>query len=56
MSATTPAYVAYPFSYQEDSPAPDIVESMEEVGGPASSSLIWAYGIFFLGNSALHRK
>ena len=39
MSSPSPAYTSFPFSYREDGPAPDIVESMEEVGGPASLSL-----------------
>ena len=56
MSSPLPAYYSIPFTFREDGPAPDIVESMEEVGGPASLSLNWAYGIFFSGSSALHRS
>ena len=39
MSSPSPAYTSFLFSYREDGPAPDIVESMEEVGGSASLSL-----------------
>ena len=39
MSSPSPTYVAYPFLFREDTSAPDVVESMEEVGGPASLSL-----------------
>ena len=39
MSSPSPAYCSFPFTFREDGPAPDIVESMEEVGDPASLSL-----------------
>ena len=47
---SSPAYTSFPFSYKEDACAQDVVESMEQVGDLASSCLIWAYEIFFLGD------
>ena len=39
MSSPSPAYNSFPFSFREDASAPDVVESMEQVGGLASLSL-----------------
>ena len=38
--------VAFPFSFNEDACAQDVVEAMEQVGGLFSSCLKWAYEIF----------
>ena len=39
MSSPSPAYTSFPFSFKEDAMAPDVVESMEQVGDLASLSL-----------------
>ena len=39
MSSPSPAYTSFPFSFTEDALAPDVVESMEQVGDLASLSL-----------------
>ena len=39
MSSPSPAYTSFLFSFREDTMAPDVVESMEQVGGLASLSL-----------------
>ena len=39
MSSPSPAYTSFPFSFEEDTMAPDVVESMEQVGGLTSLSL-----------------
>ena len=39
MSSPSPAYTSFPFSFREDAMAPEVVESMEQVGDLASLSL-----------------
>ena len=39
MSSPSPAYTSFLFLFREDAMAPEVVESMEQVGGLASLSL-----------------
>ena len=39
MSSPSPAYTSFLFSFRGDAPASQVVEAMEQVGGPASLSL-----------------